>query len=160
MTESNTLLLGCRNTVIPAGVTTIGEHSFCNSIGLTSLDIPYGVTKIEPEAFYGCRDLTQVNIPNSVKVIDIAAFGNSGLTSVTIPSSVRYLGFDVFTDCNNLAKVISKAPNPPHDFKEDGESAFIDISDNCILIVPQGSREKYIAAGWNEDVFKGGIFEE
>lgn len=30
---------------------------------------------------------------------------------------------------------------------------------NCKLIVPAGTRDAYIAAGWTEDVFKGGVVE-
>ena len=33
------------------------------------------------------------------------------------------------------------------------------ISDDCVLIVPVGTRDAYLAAGWTEDVFKGGVME-
>ena len=32
-------------------------------------------------------------------------------------------------------------------------------SSNCVLTVPKGKRDAYIAAGWTEDVFKGGVVE-
>lgn len=44
--ESNTLLLGCKNTVIPSDVTSIGGLSFYNCAGLTGITIPEGVTGI------------------------------------------------------------------------------------------------------------------
>ena len=29
----------------------------------------------------------------------------------------------------------------------------------CKLTVPRGTRDAYIAAGWTEDIFKGGVVE-
>ncbi len=40
-----------------------------------------------------------------------------------------------------------------------GASAFKNISSDCVLSVPDGTRDAYIAKGWTEDVFKGGIEE-
>ena len=41
----------------------------------------------------------------------------------------------------------------------EGGSSFGYISNDCVLYVPAGTRDAYIAAGWTEDVFKGGIVE-
>ena len=38
--------------------------------------------------------------------------------------------------------------------------AEIYISSNCVLKVPSGTRNAYIAAGWTKDVFKGGIEDD
>ena len=40
-----------------------------------------------------------------------------------------------------------------------GSSAFHEISPNCVLTVPYGTKDKYIAKGWTENIFKGGIVE-
>lgn len=56
--------------------------------------------------------------------------------------------------CNGLTSVVSHIKTP---FAEN--MAFDDISDECILYIPFGTRDAYIAAGWTEDVFKGGIVE-
>ncbi|MBR6935959.1 MAG: leucine-rich repeat domain-containing protein [Prevotella sp.] len=50
-TKSNTLIVGCKGTVIPNTVTTIGGHAFRGCSGLTSITIPNSVTTIEWYAF-------------------------------------------------------------------------------------------------------------
>ena len=40
--ETNTLLLGCKNTNIPDDVTSIGANAFFDCSGLTSITIPGG----------------------------------------------------------------------------------------------------------------------
>ena len=54
-TESNTLVIGCKNTTIPASVTRLGENAFADCSGLTSITIPQSVTSIGDYAFAGCR---------------------------------------------------------------------------------------------------------
>ena len=82
-TASNTLIAGCKNTVIPNTVTSIGIYAFSGCSGLTSVTIPSSVTSIGIYAFEGCSGLTSVTIPSSVTTIrDMAFSGCSGLTSV------------------------------------------------------------------------------
>ena len=42
---------------------------------------------------------------------------------------------------------------------EFGPNAFNNIKSTCKLTVPYGTKDAYIAAGWTESVFKGGIME-
>lgn len=81
-TATNTLILGCRTTVIPQGVTTIGHG-----------------------AFYECGGLTSISIPSSVTTIGNAAFHTSGLTTITLPSNVKAIGSNVFSECTNLTSI-------------------------------------------------------
>ena len=37
--------------------------------------------------------------------------------------------------------------------------SFYGISPNCVLYVPKGTRDAYIAAGWTRNIFKGGVVE-
>jgi len=74
---------------------------------------------------------------------------------VVIPSTVTGIGGAVFRNCSALISVISQIEEP---FAFEN-SAFNAISDACVLYVPKGTKEAYIAAGWTEEVFKGGIVE-
>lgn len=105
-TESNTLLIGCKNTFIPNGVIIIGEYAFLSCKDLTSIIIPEGVTSIGRSAFHSCTGLTSITIPESVITIEERAFKNSGLISITIPNSVTTLGRNAFEDCSNLETAI------------------------------------------------------
>ncbi|MBP5560644.1 MAG: leucine-rich repeat protein, partial [Muribaculaceae bacterium] len=105
-TASNTLFVGCQNTVIPNSVTSIGCYAFFRCSGLTSVTIPNSVTTIGVGAFRGCTGLTSVTIGNSVTTIGNYAFENcSGLTSVTIPNSVISIGHYAFRSCSGLTSV-------------------------------------------------------
>lgn len=105
-TESNTLILGCKNTIIPNSVTNIGNRAFSECSGLTSVTIPNSVTSIGKQAFYYCSGLTSVIIGNSVKSIGDYAFTTcSGLTSITIPNSVKSIGNGAFSECTGLTSV-------------------------------------------------------
>ena len=53
-TATKILLYGCKNTVIPSSVTSIGENAFNGCKGLTSVTIPNSVTSIGYRAFYDC----------------------------------------------------------------------------------------------------------
>ena len=59
-TKTNTLIAGCKNTVIPGSVTTINDFAFFLCPGLTSIVIPNSVTSIGECAFYGCTGLTSI----------------------------------------------------------------------------------------------------
>ncbi|MBP3672142.1 MAG: leucine-rich repeat protein [Bacteroidaceae bacterium] len=64
-TATNTLLVGCRNTVIPQSVTGIGTEAFAQCVGLTTIAIPGSVTGIDDMAFGGCTGLTEIYVMRS-----------------------------------------------------------------------------------------------
>ena len=95
-TETNTLLTGCRNSIIPNSVTSIADL-----------------------AFFNCSFLTKIIIPNSVTSIGAKAFNNCGyLTSVTIGSSVSNIGEEAFSICTELAEIIVENGNTTYDSRE------------------------------------------
>ena len=119
-TASNTLVMGCKNTIIPNSVTSIGDYAFSECSGLTSIDIPNSVTSISWGTFSDCSGLTSINIPNSVISIGNYAFLDcSGLTSIDIPNSVTSIGDGAFSACSGLTNV-----NIPNSVTTIGSYAF------------------------------------
>ena len=105
-TSTNTLVVGCGNTIIPNSVKSIGEYAFSRFTGLTSIEIPNSVTSIGHGAFYLCTDLTSIEIPNSVTSIGGYAFYRcTGLTSIEIPSCVTSIDAFAFSDCTGLTSI-------------------------------------------------------
>ena len=136
--ESNALIAGCKKTVIPNSVTSIGSWAFYGCSDLTSITIPNSVTGIGKGAFCDCSGLTSVTIPNSVTSIgDDAFYGCSGLTSITIPNSVTSIGDYAFRDCSNLTSITI-----PNSVTGIGDYAFAFCSGLTSIIVEQGN-EKY-----------------
>jgi len=60
-TSSNTLIVGCKNSIIPNSITTIGQFAFWNCGELASIHIPNSVTSIDSGAFSYCSGLTTPN---------------------------------------------------------------------------------------------------
>lgn len=105
-TASNQLIFGCRNTIIPQTVTSIGNGAFEGCSGLKSLTIPNSVRSIEYLAFSGCSGLTSIEFPNSVTYLGDGAFsGCYSLTSITIPESVTSIASGVFSGCSGLTSI-------------------------------------------------------
>ena len=121
-TATNTLISGCKNTIIPEGVTKIGESAFqyCNDLtevimpnsvmsisknaffssGLTNLVLSDKLITIEDDAFAYCRNITNVVLPNTLRTIGKYAFINClGLTDLVIPDNVTDIAENAFNGC-------------------------------------------------------------
>ncbi len=134
-TASNTLVAGCKNTTIPASITTIGESAFYNCSGLTSINIPESVTTIGNNAFYYCYGLTSINLPSSITTIGESAFsGCSRLTSINIPESVTTIGEYTFYGCGGLTSI-----DIPASVTSIGERAFSSCNELTSITVDNGN---------------------
>ena len=60
-TTSNTLILGCNNTIIPSSVTSIGDYAFYECSSLTSVEIPNSVISIGDYAFFNSPKVRLLN---------------------------------------------------------------------------------------------------
>jgi len=95
------------SVIIPAGVTSIGNHSFSWCTALASVTIPDTVTTIGDQAFFSCTSLTSMIIPNSVTSIGSYTFGSCDyLTSVSMGNNLTTIGYGAFQHCISLASVI------------------------------------------------------
>ena len=141
-TATNTLIVGCKNTIIPNSVTSIEPTAFMSCPGLISVTIPNTVTSIGYWAFYDCSGLISVTIPNSVTSIGSRAFsGCSGLTSIKVNS-----GNTVFDSRNNCNAIIETATNTliigckttiiPNSVTSIGDYAFMGCSGLTSITIP------------------------
>lgn len=145
-TRSNTVILGCKNSVIPETVTSINEAAFWGCVGLSEINLPDGIISIGKRAFYNCSDLTGISIPDSVSIIGSSAFANckalvdvvfgEGLTtiekgafdncesiqSISLPASVTSIDKSAFDFCTSVMSVHVDADNPNYYSK-----------DNCLI---------------------------
>ena len=114
-TETNKLIAGCMNTIIPNSVTTIGKSAFGGS-SLTSLTIPKSVTSIEEEAFEHCSGLASIMVESGNTRYDsrdncnaiIETENNTliaGCMNTIIPNSVTSIGNWAFEGCSGLASI-------------------------------------------------------
>ena len=131
---TNTLVLGCKNSVIPDYVQSIGNYAFYNCTGLTSITIPEGVTSIGNSAFSNCTGLTSITIPEGVTSIGNSAFSNcTGLTSITIPEGVTSIGNYAFYNCTGLTSITI-----PEGVTSIGNSAFSNCTGLTSITIPEG----------------------
>ena len=130
-TATNRIIAGCKGTVIPNSVISIGEEAFLGCKGLTTINIPNSVTKIGKSAF-GSSGLISLNIPNSVTNIEDRTFEYcSSLTSIIIPNSVTNIEDGTFVGCRRLASI-----NIPHSVKSIGWEAFSSCESLTSLSIP------------------------
>ena len=133
-TSTNTLIVGCKNTIIPNSVKEIGFDAFKDCASLTTIDIPNSVTKIGGSAFSGCTGLTNITIPQSVTEIEWGAFSEcTSLTSVTIPNSVTTIYGGAFADCTNLTTINYNAKNCAT-YIEEGDGCYFPIFEGCVAL--------------------------
>ena len=131
-TSTNNIQCGCTGTWLPNTIVSAAIWAFYGS-GLVSIDIPEGMAGLSNGLFGDCRSMRYIELPNST-------------TS---------MGTNCFRNCNNLSVFESYMLNPFNVTAEQLKG----ISTNCALYVPDGTRDAYIAAGWTEDIFTGGIYE-
>ena len=129
-TATNTLIAGCKKSIIPVGVTSIGNGAFYGYDNLTAITIPESVKSIGERAFADCS-LTSIIIPEGVTSIGDFAFGWNKLTSVTIPASVTSIGESSFQGCD-LNSIIVAAGNNTYDSRENS-NAIIETATNTLI---------------------------
>ena len=158
-TADNTLIYGCKNTIIPNSVTTIGDYAFSGCHGLTSIDIPDSVTEIGFGAFESCTGLTSIVIPNSVTAIGGDAFNNTAWyknqpdgmvyagkvaykykgtmpsgTNMTFKEGTLGIAGYAFEDCTRLTSIVI-----PNSVTSIGDGAFYNCSGLTSIVVESGN---------------------
>ena len=106
-TATNTLMMGCVNSVIPSTVVAIYDNAFTSCYELKELNLPENVKMIYSTAFSNCFGLKSIVIPKTVQLVDSFAFeGCENLEMVTFEGKDTKLGDDVFRYCHKLSKIL------------------------------------------------------
>ena len=105
-TNTNKIIAGCKNTIIPNDIKTIGKGAFRRCLGLESIIIPNNVITIESQAFLACKNLKDIELSKELITIDDKAFKYcTSLSSITFPKNVKEIGYESFYDCRNLISI-------------------------------------------------------
>ena len=105
--EKTKLLIGCKGSVIPAGIIEIEESAFSGCKGLKNISIPGSVMTIGYHAFGWCSELESVKIGDGVQEIGGSAFCScKALKGISIPGSVTGIFYHTFADCYSLVDVV------------------------------------------------------
>lgn len=88
-TDSNTLMFGCKNTVIPSGIEIIGMDAFYYCTGLKKIYIPNSVMEIGNNAFEACIHLDEVTFGCESKLESI---GDETFKNCHTPQNIKYVG--------------------------------------------------------------------
>ena len=118
-TTTNTLLIGCSTTQIPADITAFGYGAFSYVKGLDHVDIPSSVTDLG-EFTFGHSDIKSVSIPEGVATVPASMFHLCPeLESVSLPSTLREIGMAAFNQNSKLKNI-----NFPEGLTKIGNYAF------------------------------------
>ena len=142
-TATNTLVAGCANTIIPAGITAIATSAFMGVDKLTTIEIPasvqsigknafvhcgireialpHGITELKQYTFQYCSNLRKIFLPESLTTIGLAALSHCAFVEFTIPDGVTTIGQYAFDYNDMLEKVVlGKGVRSIGDFAFDG----------------------------------------
>ena len=147
-TRTNTLLVGCKATVIPDGVEVIAGNAFIScqdsSIEPFELNFPPSVEIIEPFAFNCCYPLSAVTFSEGLRRIGRWAFMGTSIECLEIPASVIEIDEQAFISCDSLKVIKVRKGNNVYDSRK-GCNAIIESATGRLLrgsegttIVPDG----------------------
>ena len=130
------MVAGCSASVIPQGVTQIGNYAFAQS-SLSSAEFPSTLKKIGFGAFRKCGNLTSVVFPDGLEEIGSCAFDQCGMAYrfIAIPKSVKIIGSSAFDKCIGLTVIL------PASVEKVGAEAFREA-----VIYTDSPKE--VPAGW------------
>ena len=92
-TASKTLVIGCKNSIIPANgsVAHIGDKAFFECLQMESIVIPSGVISIGENAFFHCTNASFLEISDTVTSISSTAFAYVNCQEISLsPKNTAY----------------------------------------------------------------------
>ena len=139
---TNTLILGTKNSVIPAGITSIAEGAFRYS-GIERVRIPESVARIEESAFAYCTALSELVFEGGGEIeIGREAFRDcTGIMQFVLPESVTAIGNRAFYGWTEEQTVIIKGFASLEEADEAWGSAWREGCNATILYEKQDSEQ-------------------
>ena len=128
---------------IPDGITTVCASSFTYTSGLTELIMPNSVTSMGNGALGSCTSLMSVTLSDALTEIPGFSFMRcTALPTITLPAGITSIGTAAFFNCTAMDSIVVKSTTPP----SVGMSAFRNVPDSCLLVVPSGTLGAYTEA--------------
>ena len=125
-TATNTLLFGCKSTIIPYGITEVANRAFCGCKTLLSIVLPNSVQSIGECSFKDCEKMSEAVMSSNISRIGASAFsGCKSLKDITIFPGLKSIENDTFSGCSSLVSI-----NLPEGITQIGSRAFY----NCLLL--------------------------
>ncbi len=126
--------------VIPAGVTSILNHTFRNCIAITSVTIHPEVASIGVYAFAECNNLRSVyisdlkawcNAPAAISADHSIFLNGEKITNLVIPNGVKAIGDNAFSQCPDIVSI-----SLPNSVTSIGENAFQNCRSLTSVTIP------------------------
>ncbi len=150
-TATNTLILGCMNSIIPTdgSVTNIGSYSFYGCSQLTTITIPNSVTNIADYVFYNCSNLSNVTMGTGVTSIGRYSFYNCDLLkNITIPRNIKKISEYAFAESGIVSVTFEYTLGWLVDFSNGSKS--IDVTNPTANA--GNLRSSYCSYSWSNDL--------
>jgi hypothetical protein len=131
----------------------VGNSAF-QEAGLTSVTLPATIRSIGAFAF-DQNLLTDIVFPEGLEIIGNRSFRSNDLSAIIIPTTVVSIGESAFGS-NPLTTVTALGITPA----SIGENTFTGDRSDIDLIVPEGTDDAYLDAGWTGFRTINGFFSE
>ena len=102
--ETKEVVLGCKNSLIPDGVKSIGTGAFYGMESIVSMHLPDSVSSIGEGAFAECVNLEEINLDYVTTIEDEAFKGCTKLEKISITDNITYIGKDAFLKTGYYSK--------------------------------------------------------
>ena len=154
-TATNSLIVACQNTVIPEGVTNIGENAFfncdalINSNALTSIVLPNTIESIEAFAFSMCSSLDTIYCyAITPSTTNQYAFENYDATLyVPCESLEAYKAHEVWGRFNTIQCLEDPIPDPTERVLSCAEAVIV-----CLETGATATTEEYTIHGYVTEI--------
>ena len=157
---------------IPAQVKGIGPGAFAGCVNLADIQVDADNAKYSAHDgmlfsddekvlnSYPSADGVVNNLPNTLTTLGDGCFAGTSITRLILHENIIRLGSVCFSECEQLASIVSKARKTPSCVTGNSSGTFAGLDFAGIqVIVPVGTEEAYSKAdGWNKfkqiDMFK------